>query len=430
MSDIILGNKTLKRVRRRLPSDYTPTLSSLNVTDIFNENDKNSTLVFPSFTPTTALSQQRSLSIYRELEKHYSSHETHDEKNTPQTEDEDKFSFDFDINDINEEIINHTPKPPKNKKLQNICCNCKAYFLIFIEGDLAGFQFWWILISILFLFIKISDNLYDISWTAIFLVPFGNALLTGCFDYILRKYQSKHAIESLAKRRFFLLCSAKLFLSIYSMSYFIWGENTFLYRFGKEFGDQKQACNCQIICIYVSMIIAVVMSEIMISIVLVNSEQNLSKTRTPMVYRVILFIIRPFVWVYNRTMVIFLCFYSIYGCIYVLFVLGALCDHYCLNEHCSDLQNIGIHILFVPFTVPNYLFVYKMEDIFSAESWKYISDEELMQKFVISFLVQSFYVDIINSFWQFSRRYIFMYICQKSKQEWITRNSTMSREEK
>merc|ERR1712087_276284 len=111
----------------------------------------------------------------------------------------------------------------------------------------------------------------------------------------------------------------------------------------------------QMICIYVSLMGAVCMSEVMITTVLINSEQNLSATRTPVGYRFILLIIRPFVWVYNRTMVMFLCFYGIYGCFYTIFVIGIVCDRLCESEFSAETQEVGLQMLLVPFTVPNYL---------------------------------------------------------------------------
>merc|ERR1712173_580596 len=40
------------------------------------------------------------------------------------------------------------------------------------------------------------------------------------------------------------------------------------------------------------------------------------------------------------------------------------------------------------------------------ETWADIEDEKLLETFVVVFLCQSFYVDILNSIWQFSKRYL------------------------
>eukprot|EP01084_Bolivina_argentea_P274103 467103_1 len=125
-------------------------------------------------------------------------------------------------------------------------------------------------------------------------------------------------------------------------------------------------------------------------------------TRTPMGYRFILLIIRPFVWVYNRTMVMFLCFYAIYGLIYTVFIVGFLCDYMCKNYYTAETQKVGLQMLLVPFTVPSYLTNIGL--IFN--SWDQVRDKEFLETFVTVFLCQSFYVDCLNSLWQFSRRYL------------------------
>ena len=144
------------------------------------------------------------------------------------------------------------------------------------------------------------------------------------------------------------------------------------------------------------------MSEMMITTVLINSEQNLSITRTPIGYRIILLIIRPFVWVYNRTMVMFLCFYALYGLMYSIFVVALVADYMCPSEAASDTQKVALQMLTVPFTVPEYLTY--VDQIFA--SWNEVNDEDFLETFVIVFLCQSFYVDCLNSLWQFSRRYL------------------------
>lgn len=144
------------------------------------------------------------------------------------------------------------------------------------------------------------------------------------------------------------------------------------------------------------------MGEMMITTVLINSEQNLSLTRTPPGYRVILLVIRPFVWVYNRTMIMFLCFYAIYGLMYSVFAVALVADTLCDSYPCADTQKVGLQMLTVPFTVPEYLTY--VDQIFA--SWNEVEDVDFLETFVIVFLCQSFYVDCLNSLWQFSRRYL------------------------
>merc|ERR1719242_1737243 len=114
------------------------------------------------------------------------------------------------------------------------------------------------------------------------------------------------------------------------------------------------------------------MSELMISTVLINSEHNLCVERTPRRYRLILLVIRPFVWVYNRTMVMFLCFYSIYGLMYTLFVAGWVSDYFCESARCAETQKAGLEMLLVPFTVPTYLG--RVDRVWT--SWETIDDED------------------------------------------------------
>eukprot|EP01084_Bolivina_argentea_P274104 467108_1 len=169
-----------------------------------------------------------------------------------------------------------------------------------------------------------------------------------------------------------------------------------------SFQENHKACTGPIICVYIGVLAASFMSEMMMTTVLINSEQNLSMTRTPMGYRFILLIIRPFVWVYNRTMVMFLCFYAIYGLIYTVFIVGFLCDYMCKNYYTAETQKVGLQMLLVPFTVPSYLTNIGL--IFN--SWDQVRDKEFLETFVTVFLCQSFYVDCLNSLWQFSRRYL------------------------
>ena len=94
--------------------------------------------------------------------------------------------------------------------------------------------------------------------------------------------------------------------------------------FDMKYIEHPDACTGQVICVYVAVIAAVcnmsattvfthciqqhfpsfhvlfvqtMMSELMISTVLINSEHNLCAERTPRLYRLILLVIRPFVWV-------------------------------------------------------------------------------------------------------------------------------------
>eukprot|EP01083_Nonionella_stella_P072205 194512_1 len=281
------------------------------------------------------------------------------------------------------------------------------YLGIAIEGDLAGFQIAWVAMSTGFFILKIfniTDVIQTIEWWSIFVIPFFNAILTAWFDYIIRKYRSTNTVESLRKARFVVLWLVKVVVSIYITTYWIWGSGSFMERFEQreDYQVNRQACTGQIVVIYTSVLAAVFMSEVMITTVLINSEQNLSVRRTPMSYRFILLIIRPFVWVYNRTMVMFLCFYSIYGLMYTLFVVGFLCDMYCDSFYSKENQKLGLRMLLVPFTHPSYLL--NIDQIF--RSWDETPDAEFLDTFVIVFLCQSFYVDCLNSLWQFSRRYL------------------------
>eukprot|EP01084_Bolivina_argentea_P177269 306579_1 len=158
-----------------------------------------------------------------------------------------------------------------------------SYLKISVEGDLAGFQIAWLMMSLGFLILKIfniTDIIKTIKWWAIFVIPIFNALLTARFDYIIRKYRSTRTIESLAKSRFLVLWAIKVVFVIYVTTYWIWGRGSFMVRAKQlhSFQENHKACTGQIICVYIGVLAASFMSEMMITTVLINSEQNLSMT--------------------------------------------------------------------------------------------------------------------------------------------------------
>jgi len=286
----------------------------------------------------------------------------------------------------------------------------KTYIHIATQGDLAGFQFAWLFIWLIFLPLKIFDihEMGNISWSAIFCIPIANCFLTGWFDYILRRYRSANCVESLRKRRFVVLWCIKVIGVIYFTALWIFGEDGFIDRFSdrndynKVTGGVMNYCTLSMICIFVAIVFAVWMSEMMITIVLINSEQNLSVARTPYKIRVVLLFLRPIVWVYNRTMVMFLCFYALYGLIYTVFIAGAYADYYCYSANVNEAYGVGVQMLVIPFTVPDYLF--RWTGIYKP--WKDVANDELLEAYVIAFLSNSFYVDALNSIFQFSKRFI------------------------
>ena len=99
----------------------------------------------------------------------------------------------------------------------------------------------------------------------------------------------------------------------------------------------------------------------------------------------------------------FLCFYSIYGLLYTIFLVAWICDRYCESSDAQRLEGIGLQMVLVPFTVPGYLLNgFKFWDL-----WDGVSDEDfILETFAITFLCKSFYVDVLNSLWQFSRKYV------------------------
>ena len=108
------------------------------------------------------------------------------------------------------------------------------YLNIAIEGDLAGFQIAWLLMSIGFIILKIfniTEVIQRIQWWAIFIIPVFNALLTAWFDYIIRQYRSTHTVESLKKSRFVVLWLIKLIMAIYVTTYWVWGPGSFMERY-------------------------------------------------------------------------------------------------------------------------------------------------------------------------------------------------------
>ena len=115
---------------------------------------------------------------------------------------------------------------------------CITYLRIAIfEGDLAGFQIAWILISITFIVLKtfhISGVIDRIHWVAILVIPSFNCLLTGIFDGIIRHYQLRKVVESLRKSRFLILWSIKVIVAIYVTTRWIWGDDSFMARFSEK----------------------------------------------------------------------------------------------------------------------------------------------------------------------------------------------------
>jgi len=307
-------------------------------------------------------------------------------------------------NDIDLDFTSkHTPQQTKWQQM-------KGYMHIATQGDLAGFQCAWLFVWLVFLPLKIFDihEMGNISWPAIFCIPIANCFFTGWFDWILRRYRSANCVESLRKKRFVVLWCIKIIGVIYFTALWIWGEDGFIDRFSDRddynevTGGVMNYCTLSMICIFVAIVFAVWMSEMMITIVLINSEQNLSVTRTPYKIRVVLLFLRPIVWVYNRTMVMFLCFYALYGLIYTVFIAGAYADYYCYSANVNEAYGVGVQMLVIPFTVPDYLF--RWTGLYKP--WKDVENDDLLEAYVIAFLCNSFYVDALNSIFQFSKRFI------------------------
>merc|ERR1719295_1119322 len=313
-------------------------------------------------------------------------------------------------NDIDLDFTSkHTPQQTKWQQM-------KGYMHIATQGDLAGFQCAWLFVWLVFLPLKIFDihEMGNISWPAIFCIPVANCFLTGWFDYLLRRYRSAVEEESLRKKRFVVLWCVKIIGVIYFSALWIWGSDGFIERFShRDDYNEVQGvvvyCTLSMICIFAALVFAVWMSEMMITIVLINSEHNLSQKRTPFWVRAVLLFLRPIVWVYNRTMVMFLCFYALYGMIYTVFLIGAYADYYCYSADVGQAQGVGVQMLLVPFTVPDYLF--RWTGLW--DPWKTVEDDDLLEAYVIAFMCQSFYVDALNSIFQFSRRYIMQYYREK-----------------
>ena len=111
------------------------------------------------------------------------------------------------------------------------------YLNIAIEGDLAGFQIAWLLMSVGFVIMKlfgITDVIETIDWWAIFVIPIINSLLTAWFDYIIRKFRSSRTIESLRKGRFIILWLIKVSMCLYVTTYWIWGPGSFMERYEND----------------------------------------------------------------------------------------------------------------------------------------------------------------------------------------------------
>ena len=110
----------------------------------------------------------------------------------------------------------------------------KTYLSIAIEGDLAGFQIAWLCMSVGFIILKlgnITETVARIPWWAIFVIPTANAMMTAYFDWVIRKYRSTRSVESLRKKRFVFLWLLKLVAAIYIITYWIWGDGSFMARY-------------------------------------------------------------------------------------------------------------------------------------------------------------------------------------------------------
>merc|ERR1711902_125621 len=92
----------------------------------------------------------------------------------------------------------------------------------------------------------------------------------------------------------------------------------------------------------------------------------------------------------------FLCFYALYGLIYTVFIAGAYADYYCYSANVNEAYGVGVQMLVIPFTVPDYLF--RWTGIYKP--WKDVANDELLEAYVIAFLSNSFYVDALNSIFQ------------------------------
>ena len=236
-------------------------------------------------------------------------------------------------------------------------CSCRAIlreFAVLVGmGDLAGFQYTWILVTICFTLIKakpfgLFKNIHefnDISWLAIIAIPAISVVSTGIFDVICRINKKDRVKESLLKRRFLVPFTVK---SLVAIAIFAWYFIVFQRRYSddEKYAKTESYCHCMLVSICFPILISIITEELIITTTLVNSEQNL-KNNTPTYHRFILFLLRPIVWVYNRAVTFFICFYAFYLYIYTICMVGWVCDYFCESGKCTQVQHLGYVTCFV-----------------------------------------------------------------------------------
>lgn len=129
-----------------------------------------------------------------------------------------------------------------------------------------------------------------------------------------------------------------------------------------------------------------------------NAAQNL-RDDIPYNWSIFLFFTRPLVWVYNRTICMFVSFYIYFGAACTIFGVGSVTTIQCTNSFAAGMYQVGLYILLAPFVDPLYLLDF--------EGFYYEKFDNVKMVTVITqqVLLWTTIVDVLNSIYV-SLRYV------------------------
>ena len=272
------------------------------------------------------------------------------------------------------------------------------------ENDLAGFSVIWLLgmIVLLILYFKNYGYMMDnnVELINIFLTPIIISSITWVFSWSITRFQKRNSIEAVNRPRFLVPYLTKV---IFGCMLFFWlfFEDAGIYDRIKRKSDYNDSCWYSMSTVFICLAVSLATTEVMITTVMVNAAQNL-RDDIPSNWSVFLFFARPLLWVYNRTICMFICFYLYFGVSCTILGVGSVTTYKCSNEFGKNMWQIGVYILLAPFVNPLYLFAHG----FDSFDYSGKDDTAVVSTIVNQVLIWTTIVDVVNSLYA-SMRYLF-----------------------
>jgi len=261
------------------------------------------------------------------------------------------------------------------------------------ENDMAGINGLWLIGFIILVIFRVTgyDDVKDAKWGFIVCIPVVICCFTWIFSYVITKYRKATIVESLKAPPFVIPFLLKITVAMVVFGRLFYAQGGIRDRYKSDL-DYNGYCNCTIVVVYFVLFLSTVITEIMITTVMVNSSENLLP-KIPKKVDAFLFLTRPSIWVYNRLLVMFVTFY----CFYFLFGIGPFCASLCPVDDVKQVRHIGTAIFTLPFKDVLYLFKW-----YSFDLEKHTTAKDVQFAVIQQFLIWTTILDFAMDIWSIS----------------------------